>query len=155
MTEKANEKNLAIKMHLPWSDEVVKGNFPILIRTIHTNIRGLIWIMASQSFDPYALRQGYSIESYENLFGKIIGTIEIVKIESVPKTMIMKRLLSDVNKNFSDWYPRNFIPLDNQVYFWYLKNATKFKKPFPMKRKGGYVWVRLTQEEIESLKNWK
>ncbi len=155
MEENGTDRNLAIKMHVPWADEVVKGNFPILIRSIYTNRRGLIWIMSSKTFDPYAIRQGYKKETYENLFGNIIGSIEIVKIEEVQKANILKLLTSEINKKFADWYPHYFIPSDNKVYFWYLKNAIKFKEPFQVNRKGGYVWMRLTPEEMKSLKNWK
>ncbi len=149
------EIETAIKLQLPWADELAKGKIPILLRTFKTNIRGTLGIVASQGFDRYSLSRGYNPDLYNDLYGNLIGTIEIIKVHKIPKKDIQKRLSSDVNNNFAKWYPINFIPPDYYVYFWYLKNPNKFKEPFHLKRRSGYVWYKFNSEERKKMKNLK
>jgi hypothetical protein len=150
------EIQTAMKMHLPWADEIVKGNFPILIRKTNTNCRGFIGVMGSHSFDHSAIfSHKMKPLSYKNYHGKIIGVVEIVGVKKIKKEKIIKKLSSEIGKDYAKWYPTQFIPNDEEVYFWYLKNPKKFTKPFEINRRGGFIWTRFTSNEIEKIKKWK
>ncbi len=107
----------ALVLRQPWAQATVEGAFPVLLRSITTNIRGWVGILAAKNPDP----AGFHVE--EDLPRQaIVGAVEIGEcfaLKGDPRTFLADTFGGEVAK----FYPDHFLPTDGEKHVWVLERA--------------------------------
>jgi hypothetical protein len=139
------------KLFQPWATEVVKGKLNYLVRSISTNIRGRVAVIATPGLDGYWVENAVNDKQIEIIARKIgvVGSVEIKNCIAVDLSRIEDILVELAGKKYFDYYPKYLIPnktKDNKAFIWHLENAMEFKRPKSFKG-GGILWAKLKVKE--------
>jgi hypothetical protein len=109
--EEATEKRRALSIRQPYAEQVLLGTKKIEYRKVPTNIRGRVYIYASQT--PGRLRefQKLGVQPRELQIGVVVGTVEVVNCTGTPG-----------------------------AYKWHLKNPHRLAKALKPKNQPQPVW---------------
>lgn len=100
---KESNQVLAISVRQPYAESIIRGEKVIEYRTIHTHVRGTVYVYAAKAMEDTPIFTAYQIAKEEVHFGKIIGTVEIVH--------------SEQSLEFPEWYE------------WHLENPKRLEEP--------------------------
>ena len=150
----------AITIKQPWASMIVEGIKDVENRTWRTSFRGRVLIHAgakedirwydrtnelSASIVHNTIERIFSEKDYNETFGTIIGSVEIIdcvinyqsiwaeKTNSLSKSCY-NELIHTPNKWIRD-INENLVFKPDVVYNWVLANPVKFDKPIPAKGK--------------------
>ena len=145
--------DVGFKLFQPWASEVSKGKLTYLVRSVPTNKRKRVAIIATSGIDGiWAMKStNKEIEIISKKVG-IIGSVEIKNcIEILPNKLskIKDELVNLGGKNYWLYYPKHLIPKNEKTgksYIWTLKNPRTWKNPLPTSG-GGILWSKINIEE--------
>lgn len=114
MAAKLSKKiqNRALSVRQPFAEQIIKGCKPIEFRSIHTNIRGRIYIYASKSPIKEAFERLGKVPG-DLPAGVLIGTVEVIDCIEKP-----------------------------DEYYWVLANPKRLKKLIKPQRRPQPVWFK-------------
>ncbi len=125
----------------PWARLVAEGVFPVLVRSTATTKRGRVGVIA-RGVDRSALVDGGNLSSHEFPQPALIGYVEIIDCFGVPLHRVTSELKRCVGLEFSNFYPRHYLPTKAPVYFWVLGNARLLRKSRRVSNLRSRVWTR-------------
>lgn len=102
----------------PWAQAVVEGAFPALVRSVPTNIREQVGVLAASNPDP----AGYRAEDEDLPRRAVVGAVEIVDCVEVEGDV--RAFLADhFGRELAEFYPEHFIPDEGTKHVWILGEA--------------------------------
>jgi len=125
----------------PWATLVAEGAFPVLVRSMNTNYRGRVKLVA-RGWDVHATIDTMVARKEESPRPAIIGSVEIADCIAVPKIEVMRLLEQKYGKEFATFYPKHFIPDSAFAYFWLLRRPKILKMPTRLDPHRARVWIR-------------
>lgn len=127
----------------PWARLVAEGVFPALVRSMSTETRGRVAIVA-RGYDQLALIDGKPPDKREFPQPGIIGSVEIPDCEKIAFGSIAAELNRRFGTEFAGFYPRHYLPERSPVYLWSLKKPRILARFRPMKLENKRrPWLRL------------
>ncbi len=104
--------NLALSVRQPFAELIITGEHPIEYRSIHTNIRGRVYVYASKTPKKKAFEE-IGKQPGDFPVGVLIGTVEIIDCKEKP-----------------------------HEYHWLLANPRRLKKPVEPDNHPQPVWFK-------------
>jgi hypothetical protein len=130
----------------PWARLVAEGVFPALVRSIPTDVRERVAVIA-RGLDPHVIVDHRLPDSTEFPQSAIVGSIRVIGCERVPIRRLTKELEIGFGKEFARFYPQHFLPKRSPAYIWSLDKHHLHKRAIPLQRRNmlfaGRVWQRL------------
>ncbi len=127
----------------PWARLVAEGVFPALVRSMPTEIRERVAIIAP-GYDQLALIDGKPPNKKEFPEPALIGSVEIADCEKISRRSITAELRERFGKEFAGFYPRHYLPERSPFYLWLLGKPRKLARSRPLNlERRRRVWLRL------------
>lgn len=96
----SNSPLRALSVRQPYAEQILSGHKQVEYRSRLTHFRGIVYLYACKAREPVAAFQAAGLEAEKLIFGKLIGTVEIV----------------DCTRG-------------KEGYEWHLQNARRFRHP--------------------------
>lgn len=128
---------IALGVQQPWAELIMRGIKTVEVRSSNTKQRGPIYIYSSRRFSNNPLAEvalkKYGIHREELVFGKLLGSVEIVDSKPCKQADSQKACLEGVDlSEFIGWHLENPERLNQPVEVKYLPYGVWF---YPFKRK--------------------
>jgi hypothetical protein len=136
------------KLFQPWANEIVQGKMKFLIRSIPTNFRERVAIIATEGLDGFWVlnTEDEEIERISKRVGAI-GSVEIKDCVSVEAKKIKEYILKTAGKKYWEYYPKYLISDDkDMLYVWFLDNVKEWKNSKEVNG-WGITWSKINMND--------
>ncbi len=134
--------SLGMILQQPWARLVAEGVFPVLVRSVPTNTRGVVGVIAS-GMDVNAVVDGRRPDEREFPQPALVGYVRITGCTEVPSRDVQRLLRRRYGKRFASFYPGHYLPRTGTAYLWTLEKPRFLKRPKKLSPPRTRVWKRL------------
>jgi hypothetical protein len=143
-----------VNLMQPWADAIVEGYLPILARSFPVRKRGIIGIASTNGMDGVFLEtlsdEDLKLAEKHLAFDKVIGSVRVDNCIEVRWANFWNEVQKIGGRNLYQFYPSNFLPMNDPIYIWVFSCPVRFRKPLTKISKG-ISWSS-AEEDAEAMK---